>query len=72
MDFQVHGGKPAGQLFKSYRFDEAVKAYEQQLQQDPENMWPNLVGLAEALMACGSYADAIPIFEKVSEHERSE
>jgi tetratricopeptide (TPR) repeat protein len=62
---------PAMQLLISRRFDEAVEAYRRQLQEDAGNQWPNFAGLAEALMASERYAEAIPIFEKVSDYESS-
>jgi tetratricopeptide (TPR) repeat protein len=60
---------PARQLFKSYRFQEAVAAYRRQLQENPEKEWANMAGLAESLLASGQYAEAISIFEKVSDYE---
>lgn len=60
---------PALQLFIDRRFDEAVEAYRRQLREDPQKEWPNLAGLAKSLLASGRYAEAIPIFEKVSDYE---
>jgi tetratricopeptide (TPR) repeat protein len=62
----------AQQLFRSYRFDEAVEAYRQQLRTNPEEKWANTDGLGEALIAVGKYAEAIPIEENMDEHERSD
>jgi tetratricopeptide (TPR) repeat protein len=60
---------PARQLFAECRFEEAVDAYKHQLRGALEPDWPNLGGLAEALMASGRYSEAIPIFEKVGKYE---
>lgn len=61
----------ARQLFKARRFEEAVEAYRQQLQNDPHNKCINLAGLAESLMASGQYSKAIPLFEEVSSDQSS-
>jgi hypothetical protein len=58
-------------LFTSYRFSEAVTAYERQLEQNIGLEWANKDGLAVALMAAGSYRDAIPYLEAVGAYERS-
>lgn len=57
----------ARQLFTSYRFDEAVEAYKNQLREAP-NEWANIEGLSHALMAVGRYAEAIPYLERVNEY----
>ena len=57
------------ELFKAYRFDEAVIAYRNQLEHDESDGWANMGGLAEALVASGNYAEAIPYLEKVGAHE---
>ncbi len=62
---------PARQLFKAYRFREAVDAYRQQLLDDPKNKWANLGGLGESLISAGEYAKAIPCLEEMDSHERS-
>lgn len=59
------------QLFDAYRFDEAVMVYKDQLAKGIDNEWTNLDGLAEALVAAGRYAEAIPYLEKVGEYESS-
>jgi tetratricopeptide (TPR) repeat protein len=61
----------ANQLFHSYRFREAVEAYEQQLRDDPEKKWANLGGLGESLISAGEYAKAIPYLEEMDLYERS-
>lgn len=62
----------AQQLFKSYRFDEAVAAYEQKLSSGLGDRWANTGGLARALMAAGSYAEAIPVLAEVGAHEKAQ
>jgi hypothetical protein len=62
----------ARQLFKSYRLSEAVTAYARQLEQNIGSGWTNKDGLGKALMAAGSYRDAIPYLETVGTNQRSE
>jgi tetratricopeptide (TPR) repeat protein len=61
----------AWELLKARHFDEAVAAYEKQLQEEPEKKWSNTAGLAEALMGAARYASAIPLFEKVNDYQRA-
>ncbi|HEX4157605.1 MAG TPA: tetratricopeptide repeat protein [Rhizomicrobium sp.] len=60
---------PAWQLVKSYRFREAVEAYERQLRESPDD-WGNVGGLGHALMAVGEFAAAIPYLEKIDKYYR--
>ena len=59
---------PAWDLYTAQRFEEAVAAYRKQLQEDPQEKWSNLAGLAGSLMGAGQYAEAIPLLEEVSTH----
>jgi tetratricopeptide (TPR) repeat protein len=61
----------ADDLFTSYQFSDAVKAYERHLEQNIGSKWANKGGLGTALMAAGSYRDAIPYLEAVAAYERS-
>jgi hypothetical protein len=62
----------AQQLFKSYRFDEAVVAYERKLSSGLGDRWANTGGLGRALMAAGRYAEAVPFLVEVGAHEKAQ
>jgi tetratricopeptide (TPR) repeat protein len=61
---------PAYELFRSYRFKEAVEAYRRQLREGPDTEWANLAGLAHSLLATGEFSEAIPYLEKITVHDR--
>jgi tetratricopeptide (TPR) repeat protein len=58
------------QLFKAGRFAEAVNAYQKQLADGSGDRIANVGGLAEALMAMGRYADAVPLLSEAGEYEK--
>lgn len=58
-------------LFKAGRFGDAVDAYQQQLADGGSDRIANVQGLAEALMAVGRYADAIPLLSEAGQYEKA-
>ena len=58
-------------LLTAHRYAEAILAYRERLQAEPEH-WPSIAGLADALKANGSYAEALPLLERVDEYERAQ
>jgi tetratricopeptide (TPR) repeat protein len=61
---------PARELFRTYKFKEAVDAYRRQLSDTPDD-WPSIEGYGHALMAVGDFAEAIPYLEKVGAYVSS-
>jgi hypothetical protein len=60
----------ARQLFKSYKFEEAVQAYKDELKQASDSdHWAAVDGLGKSLMAAGHYDEAVPYLEQAGNHE---
>ena len=60
----------AFEFFKNRRYAEAISAYRQLLERNPDD-WAAIAGLSKALMAIGAYAEALPLLERLDEDERA-
>jgi tetratricopeptide (TPR) repeat protein len=60
----------AHELRMNQRYAEAIKEYRKLLERNGED-WAAVAGLSKALMAAGTYAEALPLLERLDEHERA-
>jgi tetratricopeptide (TPR) repeat protein len=60
----------AFEFFKNQRYAEAISAYRQLLECNPDD-WAAVGGLSASLMIAGAYGEALPLLERLDEHERA-
>jgi tetratricopeptide (TPR) repeat protein len=57
-------------LMMSQRYAEAIREYRKLLERNPED-WAAVDGLSTCLMAAGAYVEALPLLNRLDEHERA-
>jgi hypothetical protein len=57
-------------LMISQRYAEAIREYRKLLERNPDD-WAAVGGLSTCLMAAGGYAEALPLLDRLDEHERA-
>ena len=60
----------AYELLMSQRYAEAIREYRKLLERNPVD-WAPVDGLSTCLMAIGAYAEALPLLNRLDEHERA-
>jgi tetratricopeptide (TPR) repeat protein len=57
-------------LMIGQRYAEAIREYRKLLERNPDD-WAAVDGLSTALMAAGAYVEALPLLNRLDEHERA-
>jgi tetratricopeptide (TPR) repeat protein len=57
-------------LMMSQRYAEAIREYRKLLERNPDD-WAAVDGLSTCLMAAGAYVEALPLLNRLDEHERA-